>query len=484
MGQQLTDAHMVFSSLFFLFAFLPAVLLAYYGRRLLLKDRLRNLTLLVASYLFYLFGAPDFILLLIASTLFDDAMGRLMGRFPRYKRLWLVLSVALNLGLLVWFKYANFTVAQSAAFLDRIGIDANGWQAVALPVGISFFTFQKLSYTIDVYRGRCRPTANLLDFAMYVALFPQLVAGPIVRYRDIRDQIRQRRESVTLFYNGALRFCWGLGKKVLLADVCGRFADAAFGLPAAALDTRSAWLGALAYTLQIYLDFSAYSDMALGLGMLFGFRFLENFNRPYSAVSLTDFWRRWHISLSQWFRDYLYFPLGGSRGGPFRTYFNLTLVFLLCGLWHGANWTFVVWGVYHGLFLVMERISGLRRLPDRRWYGVRRGLTLLMVACGWVIFRSENLTQAGQMLAAMFTLRTLEIPAALLAVLDMHNIVFLLCAATALVLPAGGMDAEPQMTQRPLLVALTAALLFLVLLPWCAAVLASGSPNPFIYYRF
>ena len=475
---------MIFSSVFFLFAFLPVVIICYYGQHRLLNNRLRNLILLIFSYLFYLFGAPDFILFLAGSTLFDYAMGRLMDRFEGQKRLWLILSVVVNLGLLVWFKYANFMVSQTTNHLIRLGIDLSGWEAVALPVGISFFTFQKLSYTIDVYRGRCRSIANFIDFAMYVALFPQLVAGPIVRFRDIQGQIKRRVESWDTFYAGAMRFCWGLCKKVILADTCGRIADVVFGLPSALLDTKTAWLGTLAYTLQIYLDFSAYSDMAIGLGMLFGFRFLENFNRPYSAVSLTDFWRRWHISLSRWFRDYLYIPLGGSRKGAARTTLNLTLVFLLCGFWHGANWTFVTWGAYHGLFLVIERITGLRRVSENRLPGLRRLLTLLVVMCGWVIFRSGDLGQAGRFFTAMFSLTTNELPTSLVNLLDLKNSVLLLVSATALILPPGAIDAEPQLEKRRLLSATVGVVLFMVLLPWCVAIMASSPPNPFIYYRF
>jgi alginate O-acetyltransferase complex protein AlgI len=475
---------MIFSSLIFLFAFLPSVLLAYYGQRLLCRNQLRNLTLLLFSYLFYLFGAPDFILVLAGSTLFDFAMGRLMGTLSRFKRLWLTLSIMINLGLLAWFKYANFMVAQSAGLLAGFGIDLSAWQSIALPVGISFFTFQKLSYTIDVYRGRCRPIANVIDFAMYVALFPQLVAGPIVRFRDIQQQIKDRVESWDAFYAGAVRFCWGLSKKLILADTCGRFADLIFGLEPASLDTLTAWLGALAYTLQIYLDFSAYSDMAIGLGMLFGFRFLENFNRPYSAVSLTDFWRRWHISLSRWFRDYLYIPLGGNRKGTLRTYLNLTLVFLLCGFWHGANWTFVAWGAYHGLFLVAERITGLRRLPEHRMRGVRRALTLFVVVCGWVLFRCDAMAQAGFYFKAMFTLTGGPVHALVADLFDMRNTILLLCSATALILPSGSVDGDAQLRQRHWLSAVASLVLFMVLLPWCAAILASGSLNPFIYYRF
>jgi alginate O-acetyltransferase complex protein AlgI len=319
---------------------------------------------------------------------------------------------------------------------------------------------------------------------MYVALFPQLVAGPIVRFRDIHDQIKKRVESWDTFYTGAVRFCWGLCKKLILADTCGRFADVIFGLAPALLDTRTAWLGAIAYTLQIYLDFSAYSDMAIGLGMIFGFRFLENFNRPYSAISLTDFWKRWHISLSRWFRDYLYIPLGGNRKGAARTYLNLALVFLLCGFWHGANWTFVAWGAYHGLFLVFERFTGLRRVPENRLRVLRRLLTLAVVVCGWVIFRCDDLNHAGRFFTAMFTLSANQMPTSLVSLLDMKNTLLMLCSFTALILPSGDMDAETQLEKKRLLTAAVGIVLFIVLLPWCAAIMASGSQNPFIYFRF
>jgi alginate O-acetyltransferase complex protein AlgI len=475
---------MIFSSIFFTCAFLPVAILCYYGQHLLLKNRMRNLALLIASYLFYLFGAPDFVVYLIGSTLFDYAMGRFMDRFERQKRLWLALSVVVNLGLLAWFKYANFMVAQAADYLARMGIDLSGWETVALPLGISFFTFQKLSYTIDVYRGRCQSSANIVDFSMYVALFPQLVAGPIVRFQDIRVQIKNRVESWDSFYAGAVRFCWGLSKKVILADTCGRFADVIFGLPFPLLDTKSAWLGALAYTLQIYLDFSAYSDMAIGLGLLFGFRFLENFNRPYSAVSLTDFWRRWHISLSRWFRDYLYIPLGGNRKGTARTYLNLAIVFFLCGLWHGANWTFLVWGTYHGLFLVIERVTGLRWISPKRLYALRRLSTLVVVLCGWVIFRCDDLNQAGHFFSVMFGFSTHEIPTSLADLMNLKNAILMFCSATALILPSGAMNAEPLLRKRRLLATMTGIVLFMVLLPWCLTIMVSSTQNPFIYYRF
>ena len=335
---------MLFTSPLFLFIFLPATILAYYSLKPLAGNRTANTVLLLFSYLFYLCGAGPFTLILLGSTLSDYLLGLLIQRYRPMDKLWVALSMMLNIGMLAFFKYTNFFVTEVNTWLTMTGHSTMQWTSVALPIGISFFTFQKISYIVDVYRRHTRPLANFIDFALYVAMFPQLVAGPIVRFKDIWDQLRLRTESWENVYTGALRFCWGLAKKVLIADACGQVADVAFGMNAAALDTKTAWLGALAYSFQIYFDFSAYSDMAIGLARIFGFHLLENFNRPYAANSITDFWRRWHISLSRWFRDYLYIPLGGNRKSPWRTYLNLLTVFTLCGLWHGANWTFVCWG--------------------------------------------------------------------------------------------------------------------------------------------
>ncbi|MGD9012311.1 MAG: MBOAT family O-acyltransferase, partial [Desulfobacterales bacterium] len=419
---------MVFSSTIFLFGFLPALIICYFGQQWVAPKRLRNTFLLCFSYLFYLYGAAGFLLILMLSTLADYVLGQLIARTIKHKRLWLTLSLVLNLGLLAYFKYANFVVGElNSLFLswERSSIE---WQAVILPIGISFFTFQKLSYIIDVYRGKSPALNNIVDFALYIAMFPQLIAGPIVRFSTIRDQLKGRRESWDHFYNGILRFCWGLAKKVIIANSCGQITDIVFNLKPELLDTKVAWLGALGYTLQIYFDFSAYSDMAIGLGMLFGFTLPENFNRPYSAVSITDFWRRWHITLSRWFKDYLYIPLGGNRRGTTRTCLNMTIVCVLCGLWHGANWTFLLWGIYHGAFLVMERISGLRDLPQHRYRFVRRFVTLLIIIVGWVVFRSANISQAIEFLTAMFTFSDLPISYELSRALNYRNLLFLMAA--------------------------------------------------------
>ena len=475
---------MVFSSTFFLFAFLPAVIVAYYGQRFLFAKKLRNAVLLFFSYLFYLYGAAGFLLILILSTLTDYVLGRLIDRRIKYRRLWLCFSLLLNLGLLAYFKYANFFIQELNSLLAIWQFSPMAWNAVVLPIGISFFTFQKLSYIIDVYRGKIRALENALDFALYIAMFPQLIAGPIVRFNQIKNQLKQRRESWNDFFNGTVRFCWGLAKKVIIANCCGQIADVIFGLDPQLLDTKTAWLGAFAYTLQIYFDFSAYSDMAIGLGMLFGFSFPENFNRPYSAVCITDFWHRWHITLSRWFRDYLYIPLGGNRRGTPRTCLNTALVSLLCGLWHGANWTFLIWGIYHGLFLIIERVTGIRDLPPEKHTSMRRLATLIIVVVGWVIFRAESLSQAIQYLNAMFSFSDLPISYELIRALNYRNALFLLAAFPVFFLPGNFSVIKLLMNKNDPIPVVAGALMVFLLLPYCAALVVGGASGPFIYYRF
>jgi alginate O-acetyltransferase complex protein AlgI len=475
---------MLFSSPLFLFIFLPASILVYYSLRPWAGNRAANAVLLVFSYLFYLCGAGPFTLILLGSTVADYLLGLLILRRRSADKVWVFVSLTLNIGLLVYFKYANFFVSEANAWLSATGRAPVAWTAVALPIGISFFTFQKISYIIDVYRRHTRPLANFIDFALYVAMFPQLVAGPIVRFKDIWDQLRLRTESWENVYAGSLRFCWGLAKKVLIADACGQVADVAFGLDIAMLDTKTAWLGALAYSFQIYFDFSAYSDMAIGLARVFGFHLLENFNRPYAARSITDFWRRWHISLSRWFRDYVYIPLGGNRQTRGRTYANLLTVFTLCGLWHGANWTFVCWGLYHGFFLIGERLTGFRRAAAGRWGWIGRPLAFLIVLFGWVLFRADSLPHAAAYARIMAMPLDLPLTAELYDVLHYRNLVFMAVAAVATLgasfLPRWDQVFQPCRSWR---VALGLALIVAVL-PYCAAFVMAGAANPFIYFRF
>ncbi len=475
---------MVFSTTIFLFAFLPAVIISYYGQQLLSPKKFRNAVLLLFSYLFYLYGAAGFLLILILSTLADYGLGRLIDRKVGNKRVWLIASLVINLGLLAYFKYANFFVAELNSFLSGFKISPLNWNAVILPIGISFFTFQKLSYIIDVYRGQVRALKNIIDFALYVAMFPQLISGPIVRFSYIKSQLKGRRESWDGFYNGILRFCWGLAKKVVIASSCGQITDVIFNLNPELLDTKVAWLGAVAYTLQIYFDFSAYTDMAIGLGMMLGFTLPENFNRPYSAVSITDFWRRWHITLSRWFRDYLYIPLGGNRGTTKRTCLNMAIVFILCGLWHGANWTFLLWGIYHGGFLVLERLTGMREIPREKYKILRRSITMLIVIIGWVLFRSENITQAVGFLGAMFTLTDFPITYELSMALNSRNLLFLMAALPVFLLPGDFSLIRTLIEKKEPVPLLAGAVLILLVLPYCAAFIVGGASSPFIYFRF
>lgn len=352
---------MVFASYAFLFCFLPATLGLYY----LVRKGEREAVLTLASYLFYGWWRPDFVLLMLSSTVIDYWAGRTIyaSRDSGQRRRFLILSICVNLGLLGYFKYWNFGIDSLNALLAQWDVGHISWPAIVLPVGISFYTFQSMSYSIDIYRGAARPVERFDHFACYVALFPQLVAGPIVRYNTLEKQLRSREHSWEKFSSGARLFQIGMAKKLIIADNLAPVADAAF----AATDPGCAasWVGLLAYTFQIYYDFSGYSDMAIGLGRMFGFEFPVNFNSPYKSKSITEFWRRWHISLSTWLRDYLYIPLGGNKRGSIRTYVNLGLTMLLGGLWHGAAWTFVAWGAYQGGWLALERRLGKRPLFGR-----------------------------------------------------------------------------------------------------------------------
>ena len=387
---------MVFSSLVFLLGFLPALLLVYFFIPARLRW-LRNLVLLGASLFFYWWGASKLVLLMLLSILVNYLGGLMAGQADRrLARLGVLFASVVGLGLLGWFKYAGF-LAQT---IHDLGF-AVPIPQVTLPIGISFFTFQGLSYVIDVYRGDAPIQKNPLNVALYVALFPQLVAGPIVRYTTVMREIAHREESLSEFAAGVTRFCFGLAKKMVLANSMGQIADGVFGQAAGSLEPSLAWVGALAYTFQIYFDFSAYSDMAIGLGHMFGFRFLENFDYPYISRSVTEFWRRWHISLSTWFRDYVYIPLGGNRCSKLKHMRNIFVVWLLTGLWHGAAWTFVLWGLWFCLLLLGEKFlwgQYLEKLPSLiRWV-----YTMAAVILSWVLFRSVDLAQAWAYLGAMF----------------------------------------------------------------------------------
>lgn len=382
---------MVFSSPIFLFIFLPATLLLYF----LAGKAVRNLLLLAISLVFYAWGEELYVLILLASIALNYLFGLgIAAAIGRQRLWWLWGGVFGNLMLLGYFKYTGF-------ILQNMGVAHADALTPALPIGISFFTFQALSYLIDLYYRRVQVQKNPLNLALYISLFPQLIAGPIVRYSEVEQEIIDRTVTRNDVAEGVQQFVRGLAKKTLLADPMGLVADRVFAIPEAGLTPETAWLGAICYSLQLYFDFSAYSDMAIGLGRTFGFKFPPNFNYPYTARSVTDFWRRWHMTLSRWFRDYLYIPLGGNRLGAARTYLNLWMVFLATGIWHGAAWTFIIWGAYHGAFLILERL-GLDRLLARLPKALQHGYLLIVVICGWVMFRSESFSQATAFYEAMF----------------------------------------------------------------------------------
>jgi alginate O-acetyltransferase complex protein AlgI len=408
---------MVFSSHLFVYYFLPLALLVYY----LLPRRLKHLGLTLLSYLFYGWANPAFMVLMLTSTVIDYFCGlaitqrlgprwrepieRLEKGGPRTgaQKAAVAVSVISNLSLLGFFKYFNFAVDNFNVLVTTLGL--GDWQLdsvmrIALPLGISFYTFQSMSYSIDVYRGDAKGLKNFIDFACYVSLFPQLVAGPIIRFSEVADQLQERSHTVEKFARGVAFVSLGMAKKILLANPCGKIADTVFDAGSAL--PLDAWYGVLAYSFQIYFDFSGYSDMAIGLGLMLGFVFPKNFDSPYKAASITDFWRRWHMSLSTWLRDYLYIPLGGSRKGPRRTYVNLALVMLLGGLWHGAAWNFVIWGGFHGLLLAAERMRGKQSFFARLPRPARVGGTFFLVLISWVFFRADNLGRATSYLGNMF----------------------------------------------------------------------------------
>lgn len=407
---------MVFASHTFLFLFLPIFLAIYYC----VPFKLKNLVALLASYFFYAWGAPLVVVVLLVSCIVDHYISMLLSppdsneadnfsppatapeaKFGLTRKQWLTIGLLINLALLFYYKYTNFFLHEVNRILNVLGVVNISWTSVALPAGISFFTFHKISYLVDIYRGTAKPARKLTDFLLYVVSFPQLIAGPIVRYHDVAPQIIKRQHTLDNLFYGAVRFSIGLGKKVLIADQMGYIADNVFAISPEKLTCPFAWIGIICYAYQIYFDFSGYSDMALGLGRMMGFHYLENFNMPYISQSITDFWRRWHISLSNFLREYLYFPLGGNRVSSFRSYLNLWIVFLVSGIWHGASWTFVFWGLYHGLFLTLDKLFMLRiskHIPKV----INVMLTFVVVNVGWVFFRSTELSDALSFLAVMF----------------------------------------------------------------------------------
>lgn len=393
---------MVFSSNIFLFFFLPIFLIVYF----ITPKKFRNYSLLLFSLVFYAYGAPDFIFLLVGECIVNYFIVRGISKAKKTgAKKWLcALSVLMALGLLLYFKYANFFVENLNAILGRLHHEPIGWMKVALPIGISFFTFQSITYTLDVYRGVTPPSKKLTDYVLYIMMFPQLIAGPIVNYNTVAAQLVSRESTMEGRALGFYRFIIGLSKKVLIANTLALYADQVFGMNYAELSTGAAWIGILSYTMQIYFDFSGYSDMAIGLGMMMGFRFPENFNDPYTSHSVTEFWKRWHITLGNFIMNYLYIPLGGNRKGKGRMYLNLWLCFLLSGLWHGASWNFVLWGAFHGLFICADKLF-LNNVLKKTGKFPSVILTFFVVAMGWVLFRVDDIASAGGFYHALFSFK-------------------------------------------------------------------------------
>lgn len=471
---------MVFSSISFLFVFLPALLAAYF----LLPSRMRawrNGVLLAFSLFFYGYGGPRFLLLMLFSIALNYVGGLVCGQGQKYRKGALFLVTAVNLGMLGWFKYATFLASNLAMVWTGLPVPE-----VTLPIGISFFTFQGLSYVLDVYRGEAAPEHNPFRVALYISLFPQLVAGPIVRYTTVAEEIASRQECLSEFAGGGVRFLFGLAKKMLLANQLGLMADEIFASAPASLTVSLAWMGALAYTGQIYFDFSAYSDMAIGLGRMFGFHFLENFDYPYLARSVTEFWRRWHISLSTWFRDYVYIPLGGNRCSAGKHVRNILVVWALTGLWHGAAWTFVVWGLYYAALLLGEKYlwgRAFERLP----VPLRHGYAMLCVIVGWVVFRAPSLEAALQFLQAMFGAAAGLADGRTIYYLLQYRWELLLAIPAALPLKNVLRSALEKRKSRPwtgFLLNWGPEAVSLGLFGLSFLRLVSSSYNPFIYFRF
>jgi len=462
---------MIFSSLVFLWIFLPVTLGLYF----LSKEKYRNALLLLVSLFFYAWGEPVYVFIMILSILLNYVCGLFVAKDKTRKpALWL--GILINLGLLGFFKYSGF-FTENVNQIFGLSIQI---KKLPLPIGISFYTFQSLSYLVDIYRREVKAQKNIIKMGLFISFFPQLIAGPILKYHDIAEQINNRRCSWSLFNEGARRFILGLGKKVILANIMAQTADAIFNMEGyAGISTPTAWIGIFAYTMQIFFDFSGYSEMAIGLGKMFGFDIKENFNIPYIAQSIQDFWRRWHISLSTWFKEYLYIPLGGNRHGKVKTYRNLFIVFFMTGLWHGASWSFILWGLFHGFFIIFERIVPIKRLLPLA--GLRWIYCMLVVMVGWVFFRVENIADAFLYLKKMFIWTS---------GIDFWEYLTneFICVGILAVLAAGLAQTIyahlPFKKAKGLLIKATSPVFCCVLLYLSILLLANNTYNPFIYFRF
>lgn len=479
---------MVFGSFVFIFLFLPLVIFAYF----IAGKRFRNIILLIASLIFYARGEPVCRYVMLISTLLNYILGIVTEAAvtkEKHEKIALTAAVALNLGILIFFKYANFFVDNFNLLLSAVHVNTHfSISKISLPVGISFYTFHSLSYILDIYRKKEKAQRNILDLTLYISFFPQLVAGPIVKYNEVASQLKGRKVTINKIRYGIERFIFGLGKKLIIADTLGKVADRIFALNTNELTFWAAWLGAICYTMQIYFDFSGYSDMAIGLAKVFGFDFMENFNYPYISKSIQEFWKRWHISLSTWFRDYLYIPLGGSRRGNGRTALNTIIVFTLCGFWHGATWSFLVWGMYYGVILVLEKFVYGKYLK-KLWSPIQHIYTMLIVVIGWVFFRGENLRIAISYLKVMFSFKFLEGFNALSDTylnLEVKSILVIAFIAAMPIVPR-----LLQLRQRKSYMIVfnivhfsATMLIFLLSIIYLSPTLDNATKVPFIYFRF
>lgn len=472
---------MVFSSILFLYVFLPVFLLLYH----IVGAKLKNYVILAASIIFYAWGAPKFIFLVLGSLIANFYVVQQIDKQTN-RKIFLIVSIIINIGLLAYFKYANFFVDNVNFLLELFGMKPASWIKVALPIGISFFTFQSLTYTIDVYRNVHKPLGKLTDYLLYILMFPQLIAGPIVRFNTIADDIKDRKANETIDNKllGVYRFVIGLSKKILIANVVGEQVDIIYSMPLNMVDTGLAWIAIVAYSFQIYFDFSGYSDMAIGLGKIIGFKFPENFDNPYISQNITEFWRRWHITLGQFMKYYLYIPLGGNRvPNARRLYFNLGLVFLLSGLWHGASWNFVIWGVWHGLFLILDRVF-LVKLFTKIGVVPRVFITYLIVLVGWVFFRIENFNQAIFYINKMFSFQFSDAiknfsPEFNFTLILGFVFSFLTLLKVGKWLEKKAFYTELKMKEHILFIVVS--VLFLLV---CTGYITASGFNPFIYFRF
>lgn len=466
---------MLFSSISFIYVFLPAVCFLY----LITRKELHNPILLIASIIFYAWGEPRYLAIMLVTIMVNYLGALLIEKYPLKKKLTLTLTIAANLGFLIYFKYFNFILGNINALLHT-NID---FIKVVMPIGISFYTFQAMSYLIDVYRGECKAQKDIYKLALYICLFPQLIAGPIVKYHDVAEQIDSREVNFEKVDIGVKRFIIGLAKKMLLANTMGAIADKIFVQAPDTFTPLVAWIGSFAYSLQLFYDFSGYSDMAIGLGLIFGFRFMENFNYPYISKSITEFWRRWHISLSTWFKQYVYIPLGGNKISPNRTYINLAVVFFLTGLWHGASWNFIFWGLWNGFFIILEKMTGWHKETDKPFINFLKHIyTIFIFVLGWVMFRADNMHYAAIYLKNMFGLvKVHDIAYGISYYGDTVEILTFIIAVIC-AMPVFSKILEIKQERKILRSIVNIWLIILFILS--TAAVAASTYNPFIYFRF